>query len=74
MRTFFFAILKKKKLCFTLEWASWVAQMVKNLPAVQETRFQALGWEDPLEKGVTTHSSILAGEFYNSWSHRVRQN
>ena len=34
--------------------------MVKNLPAVQETRIQFLGWEDPLEKGITTHSSILA--------------
>jgi len=34
--------------------------MVKNLPAVQETQVQSLGWEDPLEKGVATHSSILA--------------
>ena len=34
--------------------------MVKNLPAMQETRFQSLGWEDPLEKGMATHSSILA--------------
>ena len=32
----------------------------KNLPAVQETWVQSLGWEDPLEKGMTTHSSILA--------------
>jgi len=37
-----------------------VAQMVKNLPAVQKTRVQSLGWEDPLEKGMATHSSILA--------------
>ena len=37
-----------------------VAQSVKNLPAVQETRVQSLGWEDPLEKEMTTHSSILA--------------
>ena len=37
-----------------------VAQMVKNLPALQETWLQSLGWEDPLEKGVATHSSILA--------------
>ena len=37
-----------------------VAQMVKNLPAVQETWVQSLGWEDPLEKGKATHSSILA--------------
>jgi len=37
-----------------------VAQMVKNLPAGQETRVQFLGWEDPLEKEMATHSSILA--------------
>ena len=34
--------------------------MVKNLPAMQETRVQTLGWEDPLEEGMETHSSILA--------------
>ena len=34
--------------------------MVKNLPAMQETRVRSLGWEDPLEKGIATHSSILA--------------
>ena len=34
--------------------------MVKNLPAMQETRVQCLGWEEPLEKGMATHSSILA--------------
>ena len=39
---------------------SLVAQMVKNLPAVQETRVRSLGWEDPLEKEKATHSSILA--------------
>ena len=37
-----------------------MTQMVKNLPAMQETQVQPLGWEDPLEKGVATHSSILA--------------
>ena len=37
-----------------------VAQMVKNLPAMQETLVRFLGQEDPLEKGLTTHSSILA--------------
>ena len=41
-------------------WASWVAQMVKNLPAVWETWIQSLGWEDPLEEGMATYSSILA--------------
>ena len=37
-----------------------VAQWVNNLPAMQETWVQSLGWEDPLEKGMTTHSTILA--------------
>ena len=37
-----------------------VAQTVKNLPAMQETQVQSLGWEDPQEKGMATHSSILA--------------
>ena len=37
-----------------------LAQLVKNLPATQETWVQSLGWEDPLEKGKATHSSILA--------------
>ena len=41
-------------------WASLVAQMVKNMPAVQEIWVQSLGWEDPLEEGMTTYSSILA--------------
>ena len=40
--------------------ASLMAQMVKNLPGFQETRVQSLGWEDPLEKGMATHSGILA--------------
>ena len=41
-------------------WASLLAQLVKNLPAMQETWVWSLGWEDPLEKGKATHSSILA--------------
>ena len=41
-------------------WASLVAQMVKNLPAMQETRVQSLDQEGPLEKEVATHSSVLA--------------
>ena len=40
--------------------ASLVAQLVKNLPAMEETWVQFLGWEDPLEKEMATHSSILA--------------
>ena len=41
-------------------WVSLVAQMVKNLPAMWETRVQSIIWEDTLEKGMATYSSILA--------------
>ena len=41
-------------------WASHVAQLVKNPPAIRETWLRSLGWEDPLEKRKATHSSILA--------------
>ena len=41
-------------------WTSLVAQMVKNQSAMRETWVRSLGWEDPLEEGVATHSSILA--------------
>ena len=41
-------------------WASLVAQIIKNLSAMQETWLQSLGQEDPLEKGMAIHSSILA--------------
>ena len=41
-------------------WTSPVAQMAKNLPTMQETWVRSLGWEDPLENGIATHSSILA--------------
>ena len=44
----------------TLSWASLVAEMVKNLPVMKETWAQSLGWEDPLEEGMATHSRILA--------------
>ena len=44
----------------TLKRVSVVTQMVKNEPAVQETQIWSLGWEDPLEKGMATHPSILA--------------
>ena len=47
-------------------WASLVVQLVKNLLAVQETWVRSLGWEDPLEKGKATHSSILAWRI--SWT------
>ena len=45
--------------CFFI-WASLVAQMVKNPPAMQDTWVRSLSWEDPLEKGKATHSSVLA--------------
>ena len=44
----------------TFNWASLVAQLAKNPPAMCETWVQSLGWEDPLEKGKATHLSILA--------------
>ena len=63
--------------------ASLVAQMVKNLPAVQETQVQFLGWYNPLEKRMVTHSSTLAwripwteepGRLQSMGSHRVGHN
>ena len=45
-------------------WASLVAQIVMNLPAMQETWVQSLGGEDPLEKEMATHCNILAWEFH----------
>ena len=59
-------------------WASLVTQMVKNLPAVQETQVQSLDWEDPLEEEMATCSSILAWRIpwteelvlYSSWGHK----
>ena len=43
-----------------LVWTSLVAQTVKRLPITWETQVQSLGWEDPLEKEMATHSSVLA--------------
>ena len=51
-------VLNGHVLC--LEGASLLAQMVKSLTAEQETQVRTLGWDDPLEEGMTTHSSILA--------------
>ena len=50
-----------------------MTQLVKNPPAMRETWVRSLGWEDPLEKGKATHSSILAWKFhglYNQWGHK----
>ena len=52
----------KKKCNYTLFRASLVAQILKNLPVMQNTQVQSLGWDDPLEKGMSTHCSILAWE------------
>ena len=46
-----------------------MAQLVKNLPAMRKTWVRSLGWEDPLEKGMATQLSILAGEFHGQMSH-----
>ena len=54
---FFFIFFKINMMC---SGAFLVAEMAKNLPAMWETQVQSLGWEDPLEKGMATHSSILA--------------
>jgi len=69
---------QERKLRIVQSWASLVAQLVKNPPAVREAWVQSLGWEDPLEKGTCTHSIILAWRI--SWTvkslgwQRVRHN
>ena len=72
---------KERNACFPFNWASLVAQMVKKLPAMQETQLQSLDGEDPLEEGMVTHSSILAwripgteepGRLQSMGSQRVR--
>ena len=47
-------------LWFNTWWASLMAQTIKNLPAMQKTQVRSLGQEDPLERGMTTYSSIVA--------------
>ena len=49
------------------KWASLVAQLVKNLPAMQETHVRVLRQEDPLEKGQATHSSVLGLPWWLRW-------
>ena len=61
-------------LTLILYGASLVAQTVKNPPAMRETWVQALGWEDPLEEGMATHSSVLAWRISmdrGAWQARV---
>ena len=50
---------RRDRLLLQYSWASLVAQLVKNIPAMQETWVESLGWEDPLEKGKATHSSTV---------------
>ena len=57
---YFYTIANKFIPVCTLKGASLVAQMVTNLPAMWETWVQSLGWKDPLEKGMATHSIFLA--------------
>ena len=60
--------MKTFKKTLMIVWASLIAQLVKNLPAMQEIPFLFLGWEDTLEKGKATHSSILAWRFHGLYS------
>ena len=53
--------------CLFVYWPSKVAQVVENLPAMQETQVQSLGWENTLEKGMVTHSSILGLSWWLRW-------
>ena len=61
-----------------LFWASLVAQMVKHLSTMRETRVQSLGWEDPLEKKMSIHPVLLPGKShgqrnlvgYSPWGHK----
>ena len=60
-----------------MDRASLVAQMVRNLPAIQGTQVPSLGWKEPLEKGMAAHASILAWRIlqrslagYSPWGHK----
>ena len=55
-------------------WASLMAQLVKNIPAIRETWVRSLGWKDPLEKGKATHSSILVWRIPQTVQSMVSQN
>ena len=71
--------MTKLKIFFSfLAWVLFLglplwAQMVKNPPVMQETWVQSLGWEDPLEKGMATHSSILTWRIYIYTVHGVEE-
>ena len=73
-------LLLTRTICFqiAIPQAFLVAQMIKKLPAMQKTRDRSLSWGDALEKGMATHSSILAWRIpwmrslvgYSPWSHK----
>ena len=74
---------RRDKLPTPVFLASLVVRMVKNLPAMQEGWVRSLGWEDPLEEGMATYTSILAwripwtrepGKLQSMWSQRVGHN
>ena len=69
-RTFVFSIISngdvatnRKHVGYAQQEGFLAGSMVKNLPAMRETWIQSLGWKDPLEKGIATHSNILAWRF-----------
>ena len=65
--------LRVRKVKCLPRWASLVTQLVKNPPAMWENWVRSLGWEDPLEKGKGTHSSILAWRIpglCSPWGHK----
>ena len=57
---FLFLVISDPQSLYTIHWSSLMAQMIKTLHAMKETWVQSLGQEDPLKKGMATHSSILA--------------
>ena len=63
--------LRRRIIVPTIQPISLVAQMVKNLPVMQETWIRSLGWEDPLEKEMATHANILAWEIPRSEDGRL---
>ena len=62
---------RRNRLPTQYSWASLMAQLVKNAPAMWEIWVPSLGWEDPLEKGKATHSSTLAWRIpYSPWTRK----
>ena len=68
MHSFLRQITLSLVIILTLIPFTWLPWWLKNLPAMQETQVQSLGWEDPPEKGMAIHSSFLSGEFHGQKS------